>query len=213
MKIPYRYIVVEGGIGAGKTSLAKRFAIDLEARLVLEEFEDNPFLARFYEDPERYALPLELSFLADRYKQLQREVVVHDIFQPQVVGDYCFHKSLVFAEQTLLHDEFTLFRKFFSILAFQIPLPDIIIYLYETPNRLKQQILKRGRTYEQNISLSYLEAIQEGYLTFFKQQNEFPVLVVDMEGLDFVKREEDYRFLFSLLKTSYEKGFHPIPKI
>jgi deoxyadenosine/deoxycytidine kinase len=210
MNSSYRYIVVEGGIGAGKTTLARRFAADLHAKLILEEFEDNPFLPKFYIDPDRYALPLELSFLADRYKQLQREVVLSDIFQPQLVADYCFYKSLIFAEQTLHQDEFKLFRQFFFILAQQIPSPDLIIYLYETPERLKQQIIKRGRPYEQNISLTYLDAIQKSYLAYFKLQDDFPILLVDMNGIDFVQNEKDYEFLLSLLDQKYEKGIHPI---
>ncbi|MCX7696801.1 MAG: deoxynucleoside kinase [Bacteroidales bacterium] len=202
----YTYITIEGGIGAGKTTLAKKFAHQLNARLILEEFEDNPFLAKFYADPERFAFPLELSFLANRYKQLQRILLRPDMFKPSVVADYSFYKSLVFAENTLPSDELKVFRQFFFILSQQVPQPSLIIYLYTTPSRLKQQILQRGRVFEQNISESYLESIQQGYLSLLKQIQNIPILVIDMKGIDFVKNEKDYQFLYSLIEIPHEKG-------
>lgn len=202
----YPYIVIEGGIGAGKTTLAKKFAQQFNARLILEEFEDNPFLAKFYADPERFALPLELSFLATRYKQLQRELLHTDMFQPVVVSDYAFFKSLIFAQVTLPSDELKLFRQFFFILSQHIPQPSLVIYLFTEPSRLKQQIQQRGRIYEQNISESYLESLQQGYLSFFKQIHDMPIVLVDMKNIDFVKNENDYHFLLNLIQTKHEKG-------
>jgi len=193
MKIKYNYVVIEGNIGAGKTTLANRIAEQFNARLILESFADNPFLPKFYNDPEKYSFPLELSFLASRYKQLKEELVPQDLFKAFTVADYYFMKSLVFAASTLNGDEYNLYRQIFYIIYGSLPKPDIFVYLHLTPDRLLQNIGKRGRSYEQSITESYLQKIQESYFTFFKQNTDTKYLVIDINNLDFVANESHYR--------------------
>ncbi len=188
----YNYIVIEGNIGAGKTSFATRFSEECNARLILEQFEENSFLPKFYEDPERYGFPLELSFLADRYQQLKTQFSAADIFKSFTVADYFIFKSLIFASKNLEPLEFGLYSKLFSIVSSVVPKPDLIVYLYLNLDNLKNNILKRGRPYEQNIQFDYLDRIQNGYLEFLRQQSDLRVLLIDTNGLDFVAREEDY---------------------
>src|SRR5579883_2887812 len=152
----YRYIAIEGNIGAGKSSLANLLAKHFNARLILEEFADNTFLPKFYQDAERYAFPLELSFLADRYKQLKQISLSQDLFDQKIVSDYLFTKSKLFARINLNEAEYELFQKVFDIINPNLPNPDLLIYLNAPVSRLQQQIQKRGRAYEQNISKEYL---------------------------------------------------------
>ncbi|MEI6436446.1 MAG: deoxynucleoside kinase [Bacteroidota bacterium] len=208
----YNYIVIEGNIGAGKTSLATKMADENNARLVLEQFEENSFLPKFYEDPARYAFPLELSFLADRYQQLKTQFNAADIFKSFTIADYFIFKSLIFASKNLEALEFGLYSKLFSIVSSVVPKPDMIIYLYLNLENLKKNIQKRGRPYEQQIQFEYLEKIQMGYLDFLRQQNDLRVLLIDTNGIDFVNSEEDYRWITSLILRDYPLGVHPVMK-
>jgi len=189
MKIRYNYVVIEGNIGAGKTTLAGRIAEQFNARLILERFADNPFLPKFYDDPDKYSFPLELSFLASRYKQLKEELVPQDLFKTFTVADYYFMKSLVFAASTLEGDEFNLYRQIFYIIYGSIPKPDIFVYLHLKPDRLLLNIEKRGRSYEKSITAEYLQKIQDSYFSFFRQNPDNKYLIIDINGIDFVENE------------------------
>ena len=193
MKIKYNYVVIEGNIGAGKTTLATRISEQFNARLILEHFADNPFLPKFYSNPEKYSFPLELSFLASRYKQLKDELVPQDLFKSFTVADYYFMKSLVFASSTLDGDEYNLYRQIFYIIYGSLPKPDIFVYLHLSPEKLLQNIVKRGRNYEKSITREYLQKIQESYFTFFRQNPDNKYLVIDINNIDFVASEEHFR--------------------
>jgi deoxyadenosine/deoxycytidine kinase len=206
----YKYITIEGNIGSGKTSLAKMIAKDYNARLILERFEDNSFLPKFYNDPEKYAFPLEMSFLADRFQQLKNEINMQDLFQSFTVADYFIDKSLIFARKTLQNDEFVLYSKLFEIIISSLPKPDLIIFLYATTDQLKRNILSRGRPYEKNIENSYLEKIQAGYFDYFRINVKSAILVVDTHEMDFVLNKNDYYKITSLLENVYKKGIHRI---
>ena len=190
--IKYNYIVIEGNIGAGKTTLASMIARDCNAKLILERFADNPFLPKFYNDPSRYSFPLELSFLADRYRQLKEELVEPDLFKSFTVADYYFMKSLVFSSKTLEQDEFSLYRQIFYIIYSSLPKPDLYVYLHVPPERLLKNIAMRGREYEKSITADYLSGIQESYFTFFRQNKENRYLVLDVSNIDFVACHDDY---------------------
>ena len=206
----YPYIVIEGNIGSGKTSLVKMLTKEFKAHAIYEEFSDNPFLPKFYKEPEKHAFPLELSFLAERYHQLKKELNTRDLFHKNIISDYYFIKSLIFAEITLPEDEFALYKKLFHIIHQKLPQPDLLIYLYSDIERLKKNISKRGRDYETKISDDYLAKIHKGYFNFLSQQNTFPVLILNLSNIDFVEQKEDFiKILVSLGKT-YEKGVHRI---
>ncbi|KRB56265.1 2-amino-4-hydroxy-6-hydroxymethyldihydropteridine diphosphokinase [Flavobacterium sp. Root186] len=193
----YNYIAFEGNIGAGKTTLVHKFADDFNAKTVLERFADNPFLPKFYKDQNRYAFPLEMSFLADRYQQLSDDLAQFDLFKDFIVADYHIFKSLIFAKITLQEDEYRLYRNLFDIIYKEMPKPDLYIYLYQNTERLLQNIKKRGRTYEQNIQADYLDKINNGYLEYIKSQTDLNVLIIDVSDRDFVKKQEDYLFVLS----------------
>ena len=193
MDIKYNYVVIEGNIGAGKTTLATRISEQFNASLILEHFADNPFLPKFYENPEKYSFPLELSFLASRYKQLKEELAPQDLFKSFTVADYYFMKSLVFASSTLQGEEYNLYRTIFYIIYGSLPKPDIFVYLHLSAERLLNNIKKRGRDYEKSITMEYLQKIQESYFTFFRQNPENKYLVIDINGIDFVANENHYR--------------------
>ncbi len=195
------YVAIEGNIGAGKTTLALKIAEDFNAKMVLERFADNPFLPKFYEDQSRYAFPLEMSFLADRYQQLTDDLAQFDLFKDFVVADYHIFKSLIFAKVTLPEDEFRLYKTMFDIIYKEMPKPDLYVYLYQNTDRLLDNIKKRGRTYEQQIPAVYLEKINQGYLDYIKTQTDLTVLVVDVSTLDFVEKQEDYVFILDLIQS------------
>lgn len=197
----YNYIAIEGNIGAGKTTLAHKIAQDFNAKTVLERFADNPFLPKFYKDQNRYAFPLEMSFLADRYQQITDDLAQFDLFKDFIVADYHIFKSLIFAKVTLADDEYRLYKTLFDIIYKEIPKPDLYIYLYQNTERLLQNIKKRGRSYEQEIPATYLEKINNGYLDYIKTQKDLNVLVLDVSDLDFVKNQSDYLFLLEKIKT------------
>jgi len=206
-----QYLVIEGNIGAGKTTLATKFAADLNAKLVLERFADNPFLPKFYSNPERYSFTLELSFLADRYKQLNEDLRSVPLFQSLLIADYFFMKSLIFAKNTLSGDEYNLYRQVFEIIYNSIPKPDLYVYLHLPTNKLLDNIHKRGREYEQTITAEYLDEIQKGYFDFFKQHPEYTFLIIDTSNLDFVSNSADYLKLKSaIFDKTYPKGMHTV---
>lgn len=193
----YSYIAIEGNIGAGKTSLATKIATDFNAKLILERFADNPFLPKFYEDANRYAFTLEMSFLADRYQQISDDLSQLDLFKDFIVSDYDVFKSLIFSKITLQEDEFNLYRKLFYLMYKDLRKPDLYVYLYQNTNRLQQNIKKRGRDYEQNIADGYLEKINWGYLDFLKTQSDFKVKIIDVSDKDFVENREDYLWVLN----------------
>lgn len=195
----YNYIAIEGNIGAGKTSLAKLMSDEFNARVVLERFADNPFLPKFYKDKERFAFPLEMSFLADRYQQLIDDLAQFDLFKNLIVSDYYIFKSLIFAQVTLQKEEFSLYRKIFNIMYREISKPDLYIYLYQNTNRLLDNIKKRGREYEQNIEASYLQKIHDGYSGFIKTEQHLNTLIIDVSELDFVNNYKDYKQILKII--------------
>lgn len=194
-------IVIEGNIGAGKTTLATKISEDFNAKLVLEGFADNPFLPKFYKDQNRYAFPLEMSFLADRYQQLSDDLTQLDLFKKFTVADYFIFKSLIFARVTLAEDEYRLYHKIFDIMYKEIPKPDLYVYLYQNTEQLLANIKKRGRSYEQEIPSDYLDKINKGYLEFIKQQKDLNVLVIDVSDKDFVENQQDYISILELLSN------------
>jgi deoxyadenosine/deoxycytidine kinase len=191
----FNYIAFEGNIGAGKTTLVNKIAEDFNAKTVLERFADNPFLPKFYEDQNRYAFPLEMSFLADRYQQLSDDLAQFDLFKDFVVADYHVFKSLIFAKITLTEDEYRLYRTLFDIVYKEMQKPDLYVYLYQNSERLLENIKKRGRSYEQNIEASYLDKINTGYLDYIKSQTDLNILIIDISDKDFVKNQEDYLYV------------------
>lgn len=202
----YNFTVVEGNIGAGKTTLARKLAADSNARLILEQFAENPFLPKFYEDPEKHAFPLELSFLAERYQQLKTELGSPDLFKPNIVSDYFFLKSLIFAQANLGNDEFGLYSKLFHIINDSLPKPDLFVYLYHNIERLQENIKKRGRSYEQSIPDTYLIKIQTSYFEFIKQLGDLRILIVDVNNIDFANNDEHYQHIHSLINQPYNIG-------
>jgi 2-amino-4-hydroxy-6-hydroxymethyldihydropteridine diphosphokinase len=198
----FNYIAIEGNIGAGKTTLATKLAEDCNAKLILERFADNPFLPKFYKDQSRYAFPLEMSFLADRYQQLSDDLAQFDLFKDFVVADYHIFKSLIFAKVTLQEDEFRLYKTMFDIIYKEMTKPDLYVYLYQNTARLLQNIKKRGRSYEQEISAEYLEKINQGYLDYIKTQTDLNVLIIDVSELDFIKNQSDYVFVLEKIQQA-----------
>ncbi len=195
------FIAIEGNIGAGKTTLANKIAKDYNGKLVLERFADNPFLPKFYEDQGRYAFPLEMSFLADRYQQFTDDTSQFDLFKNFMVSDYDIYKSLIFAQVTLQKDEFNLYRKLFNLMYKEVRKPRMYVYLYQSTERLLENIKNRGRSYEQNIEPAYLDKINKGYFDFFKSYPEQNTLIIDVGELDFVTRLEDYNTIIDKIKN------------
>lgn len=191
----YNYIAIEGNIGAGKTTLTTKIAQDFNAKLILERFKDNPFLPKFYKEPERYAFPLEMSFLADRYQQLLDDIGQYDLFKDFMIADYDCYKSLIFSKVTLAEEEYGLYKKLHGIMYRDVPKPNLYVYLYQNTERLLANIKKRGRAYEQEISEEYLSKINQGYLDYIKNQPHLNVKIIDISHLDFVKNREDYLFV------------------
>ena len=200
----FNYVAFEGNIGAGKTTLATKIAEDFNAKSVLERFADNPFLPKFYKDQNRYAFPLEMSFLADRYKQLSDDLSQFDLFKDFVVADYHIFKSLIFAKITLAEDEYRLYSNLFHIIYKEMPKPDLYVYLYQNSERLLQNRKKRGRSYEQEIEADYLDKINTGYLDYIKSQPDLNILIIDVSDRDFVKNHEDYLFILSEIQNKIE---------
>lgn len=196
----FNYIAIEGNIGAGKTTLTTKIAEDFNAKTVLERFADNPFLPKFYEDQARYAFPLEMSFLADRYQQIADDLAQFDLFKDFIIADYHIFKSLIFAKVTLTEDEYRLYRKLFEIIYKEMPKPDLYVYLYQNTDRLLENIRNRGRSYEQEIPADYLDKINRGYLDYIKSQTDLNILIIDVSERDFVKKQEDYVFILEQIQ-------------
>ncbi len=207
---PYKYISIEGNIGAGKTSLSKLLAEDLGAKLVLEEFTENTFLPKFYENPERYAFPVELSFLSERFSQLKRELNTADLFSPNIISDYFISKCQIFAKNNLSKDEYDLFMKMYEIVEATCPKPDLMVYLYLDVEDLHDNIRKRGRSYEQSITDEYLVNIQSQYLEYIRQHEDMRVLMIYTKGLDFVANTSDYEMLRDLILQPRDSGVYRV---
>ena len=202
-----RYLVIEGNIGTGKTSLSKLIAEKYKAKLFLEQYAENPFLPKFYENPERYSFPLELSFLADRYNQLKKNLSSFDLFNELIVSDYFFMKSLIFSAHNLQEDEYKLYRQLFDIIYSTLPKPDLYVYLHKNTDLLLKNISKRGREYEKNISAEYLKNIETGYFNFFKQQNQIKIVIIDTNNIDFVNNKDDFnRIEKAIFDNEYKVG-------
>ncbi len=205
----YHFITIEGNIGAGKTTLAHLLSKHYNARLILEEFADNPFLPKFYENQAQYAFPLELFFMAERYKQLKDLMQTKDMFQSVTISDYLFTKCLLFAKVNLAEEEFRLYQKLFDIINPQIIQPDILIYLHTPVQKLKENIKKRNRKYEQDIPSEYLFTLQETYTQYIKQHN-IKTLFVDASNADFLGNEKHLQVILDALDKDYENGRHYI---
>ena len=197
MNIPFSFINIEGNIGSGKSSLSKKIAADFDANLILEEFENNPFLPKFYEDPEKNAFPLELSFMAERFQQLIGKGSNLNLFSKIKIADYSFFKSKLFAQNNLKEDEYNLFNKLYNIMFSSIKHPELLIYLHSNIERLQKNIQLRGREYEQNIDNEYLKSIEQKYFDYLKKQDNFPVLIIDVSNIDFVKDKKHYQKIIS----------------
>ena len=203
----YHFIAIEGNIGAGKTTLAHLLAKQLNARLILEEFADNPFLPNFYENPQQYAFPLELFFMAERYKQLKDLIHTKDLFQNITVSDYLFTKCLLFAKVNLTEEEFRLYHKLYDIIRQPLIQPDLLIYLHVPVQKLQKNIRKRNRPYELNIPDDYLFRLQETYTHYIRQHN-LKTLFVDASNADFLGNDKHFRILLNALDKDYENGQH-----
>ena len=203
----YNFITIEGNIGAGKTTLAHLLSKRLNARLILEEFADNPFLPKFYENQRQYAFPLELFFMAERYKQLKDLLQTKDMFQNVTISDYLFTKCLLFAKVNLPDEEFLLYQKLFDIINPQLIQPDLLIYLHAPVIKLKENIKKRNRAYENAIGAEYLFQLQETYTQYIKQHN-IKTLFIDASKADFLSNEDHIKVVIDALDKEYENGQH-----
>lgn len=206
--LPYRFIAVEGNIGAGNTTFCRLLERELGARLILEQFADNPFLAWFYDQPERYAFPVELFFMTERHKQLQKQLAQTRLFDRLVVADYLFVKTALFARNNLSEEEYRLFQRLFDVLNASFPDPDLVVYLHRPVEELLELIDRRGRVYEENIEKTYLSSIQDVYMQYLRHVKDYPVLVLDVSGKDFERDAEAFRQMKSLLERSWSVGIH-----
>lgn len=206
--IPYQFVAIEGNIGAGKTTLANKLAHNIGARLILEQFTDNPFLPLFYEHPERYAFPVELFFMTERHKQLSESLAQTDLFEPYHIADYFFLKTSIFAKNNLSSEEYRLFKRLFNVLNSTFRKPDILLYLHRSVPQLLKNIRKRNRDFETDISANYLSQIQNAYLEYFKVEKNIPIVVLNIDEIDFVENEVHYNAILHLLQQSFSKGVH-----
>jgi len=203
----YHFITIEGNIGSGKTTLAHMLAKHFNARLILEQFADNPFLPKFYENPGQYAFPLELFFMAERYKQLKELIHTSDLFQSVTISDYLFTKCLLFAKVNLPEEEFRLYQKLFEIIHSQLVKPDILIYLHAPVSRLQRNIRKRNRPYEQGIADEYLFSIQEAYTNYIRQHN-IKTIFIDVSNADFLSNSKHLQVVLDALDKDLDEGQH-----
>ncbi len=208
--LAYPYIVIEGNIGVGKTTFCRKLQEKYDARLILEQFSENPFLPFFYENPERHAFSVELFFMTERHRQLQEELIQGDLFNQQIISDYIFIKTLLFAKNNLNEEEYRLFNRLFHVLNAHFKKPDLVVYLHRPVQNLLHQIKKRGRSFEMEMNATYLENIQKAYFDFFKMDPEYPILVVGIDDLDFEKDNHAFELLNKLLLQKYEPKVHYI---
>jgi len=209
-RIPYQYIAIEGNIGAGKTTLCNKLLEHYNCRLILEQFADNPFLPFFYENPERYAFPVELFFMTERQKQLQETLGQGSLFEDFIVADYFFIKTLLFARNNLNTEEYRLFQRLFHILNATFPKPDLLVFLHRPVGVLLENIKIRGRSYEQEITAEYLQNIQNTYYEYFRSEGSIPILVIDVERLDFLRDESHFKMITEALGKPYKPGIHHV---
>lgn len=207
LSMHYKFITIEGNIGAGKTTLANMLAKHFSAKLILEEFADNPFLPLFYERPQQYAFPLELFFMAERYKQLKDMLQTKDLFSDVVISDYLFIKSLLFAKINLPEEEYSLYQKLFDIINPQLIQPELLIFLNAPVTKLQENIKHRNRSYEQQIPDDYLLNVHDMYMQYIKQ-HPVRTLVIDTTKVDFLRQPEDFKSLLAALEKEYEPGMH-----
>ncbi|MFM2268063.1 MAG: hypothetical protein RL757_1504 [Bacteroidota bacterium] len=204
----YAFVAIEGNIGAGKTTLANQLATDYNARLILEQFDDNPFLALFYENPERYAFTVELFFMTERHRQLSENLGQTDLFQPFRIADYFFLKTSIFAKNNLNDEEYRLFQRLFSVLNSTFPKPNLLLYLHRSVPNLLRNIKKRNRDYESDISADYLLQIQTAYFDYFKMEPNLPIVVLDVADKDFVENTDNYEQIKAILHRNFANGVH-----
>jgi deoxyguanosine kinase len=208
---PYKFIAIEGNIGAGKTTLSKMIHKESSCKLILEQFTDNPFLPFFYEDPKRYSLPVELFFMTERHKQLQKELSQSDLFSDFILSDYYFIKTLLFAKNNLNEEEYRLFKRLFNVLNSTFPEPELIVYLYRSVDNLLENIKNRGREYEQGIKGKYLDDIQKAYLNYFRSIDNIPIVIVDIEDSKFWDNPNEFESIKKVLqRTDYKLGMNYI---
>ena len=208
MNFPYQFIAIEGNIGAGKTTLCQRLADFSGAALLLEQFTDNPFLPPFYEQPERYAFPVELFFMTERHKQLLEHFAQPDLFKPFTIADYFFVKTLLFAKNNLNDEELRLFQRLFTVLNSTFPKPDLLLYLHRPVEVLLRQIKQRGREIEQNISGEYLEEIQHAYLSYLNIESDTPVVILELGDADFRQDGVVFQSIVDIIQEDFGKGVH-----
>ena len=205
---PYQFIAIEGNLGAGKTTLCKQLKERFDSRILLEQFTDNPFLPMFYENPDRYAFPVELFFMTERHKQMQEELKQGNLFQELLVSDYFFLKTLLFAKNNLNDEEYRLFQRLFNVLNADFPKPDLLVYLHRSVEGAIENIRKRGRDFEQDISKEYLQKVQDGYYEYFRTETKIPILIIDVEKVDFVSSKKHFDMIIHAMKEPYQPGVH-----
>lgn len=209
-----RYIAIEGVIGAGKSSLARKLADKLSSNLIMEEFEENPFLEKFYDDRKRFAFQTQMFFLINRFKQ-QQQLNQQELFSKYMVSDYIFQKDKIFAYLNLTGEELKLYETIFPLLERDIPKPDLVIFLQSSLDRLAENIKTRGRKFEKNLTRAYLSELSEAYNNFFFKYSSTPLLIVNTSEIDFVNREVDFEELCSQVfrdDRGFIEYFNPEPK-
>ena len=212
MSLPFKFISIEGNIGSGKTSLVNKIINDFKGKVILEEFAENPFLPDFYKDPEKNAFPLEMFFMAERFQQLSSNINHQDLFSELTVADYSFFKSKLFAQNNLKENELDLFNRLYNIMFSSIKKPDLLIYLHSDIKRLQQNIKKRGRKYERNISDNYLKSIETRYFNYINKQNSYNVLILDITNVNFIKDQSIYAEIIAEI-NKFDKSKKIIRKI
>jgi len=210
---PYQYICIEGNIGAGKTSFCKMLQKQYQCKLILEQFDENPFLNLFYEDPETYAFTVELFFMTSRHKQLQKSLIGQDLFSDFTIADYSFIKTLLFAKKNLDEEEYRIFQKLYDVLEQSHPTPDMMVYFHRSTDILMGNIKKRNRDFEKDITEEYLLKIQNTYFEYFRNILTYPVVIIDLNTVDFVNSEQSYEMVHDLIKKKYKPGVHRISLI
>lgn len=206
----YRFITVEGNIGAGKTTLSKMLAESMKAKILLETFDNNPFLPKLFEDFKRHAFAAEMFFMAERFQQLNVNLEQGELFSESVISDFLFAKSRIFSEINLDKDEFALYRRLFETIYSKIPLPNLLLYVYQPIPKLLRQISERGRAFENQYNAEYLAQIQKGYFQYFREVQDLPVLILNCENADFKANKDQYQQILNLCQQKHQPGIHHI---